>query len=143
MAPKVRISADDGFDAVFVDGGVLFTDSVPVRTILISADDRMLIQKRDPVVWNEGRKQKGMRSSALGTADTADPERTDTVRKKDAPRIVSMDSQAGRMSAGTFQPVKLEAVNDGIVIILRKLIVISDRNEYHGLVRHSPCGCDW
>ena len=118
MAPKARISADVGFDAVFVAGGVLFTDSVPVRTILISADDRMLIQKRDPVVWNEGRKQKGMRSSALGTADTADPERTDTVRKKDAPRIVSMDSQAGRMSAGTFQPVKLEAVNDGIVIIL-------------------------
>ena len=78
----------------------------------------MLIQQRNPVVWNEGRKQKGMRSSTLGTADTADPERTDTIRKEDAPRIVRMDSQTGRMSAGTFQLVKLEAVNDGIVIIL-------------------------
>jgi hypothetical protein len=103
----------------------------------------MLIQQRNPVVWNEGRKQKGMSSSTLRTADTADPERTGTIRKKDAPRIVSMDSQTGRMSAGTFQLVKLEAVNDGIVIILRKPIVIFDRNEYHGLVRYSPCGCDW
>jgi len=78
----------------------------------------MLIQQRDPVVWNEGRKQKGMRSSALGTADTADPERVDTVREKDAPRIVSMDSQAGRVSAGACQTMELEAVNNGIVIIL-------------------------
>ena len=84
-----------------------------------------------------------MRSSALGTADTADPKRIDAIRKKDAPRVVSVDGQTGRMSAGTFQPVKLEAVNDGIVIILRKLIVIFDRNEYHGLVRHSPGDCDW
>ena len=52
-----------------------------------------------------------MSSSTLRTADTADPERTGTIRKKDAPRIVSMDSQTGRMSAGTFQLVKLEAVN--------------------------------
>ena len=59
-----------------------------------------------------------MRPSALGTADTADPERMDTIRKKDAPSVVSMDRQTGRMSAGTFQLVKLEAVNDGIVIIL-------------------------
>jgi hypothetical protein len=30
LAPKVRISADDGFDVVFVDGGVPVTDSVPI-----------------------------------------------------------------------------------------------------------------
>ena len=30
LAPKVRISADDGFDIVFVDGGVPVTDSVPI-----------------------------------------------------------------------------------------------------------------
>ena len=94
-------------------------DTRDIYRSLISADDRMLIQQRYPVRCSEcGRKQKGMRSSALGTADAADPERTDTIRKRDAPSIVSMDSQAGRMSAGTFQPVKLEAVNDGIVIIL-------------------------
>ena len=84
-----------------------------------------------------------MRSSTLGTPDTADPERMDTIRKKDAPCIVSMDRQTGRMTAGTFQLVKLEAVNNGIVKILRKLIEISDRNEYHSLVRHSLYGCDW
>jgi len=41
------------------------------------------------------------------------------------------------MPAGTGQPVKLEAIYDRIVIILRKLVVIFDRNEYHSLVRYS------
>ena len=78
-----------------------------------------------------------MRSSALGTPDTADPKETGTIRKEDAPFIVNVDGQTGRMPAGACQPVEREAVYDGIVIILRKLIVITDRNEYHSLVRHS------
>ena len=78
-----------------------------------------------------------MRSSALGTPDTADPKETGTIRKEDAPFIVNVDGQTGRMPAGACQPVEREAVYDGIVISLRKLIVITDRNEYHSLVRHS------
>ena len=81
--------------------------------------------------------------SALGTSYTADAKWVDTIRKEDAPIIVSVDGQTGRMPTGTFQLVKLDVINDRIVIILRKLVVITDRNEYHGLVRHSPCGCDW
>lgn len=37
-----------------------------------------------------------MRSSALGTPDTADPKETGTIRKEDAPFIVSVDGQTGR-----------------------------------------------
>ena len=39
------------------------------------------------------------------------------------------------MATGTGQAVELETVNDGIVIILRNLIVIFDRNGYHSLAR--------
>ena len=81
-----------------------------------------------------------MRSSAHRTPDTADPEIMGTIRKKDAPFIVGVDGQTGRMAAGACEPVEREAIYDGIVIILRKLIVITDRYEYHGLVRHSPYG---
>ena len=49
-----------------------------------------------------------------------------------------MDRETGGASAGAGKPVELETINDGIVIILRKLIVITDRYEYHGLVQHSP-----
>ena len=142
MEPEVYISADDSFDIVLIDGRILITDSIPIRTIFVSTDDCILVQKGYPVIRNEGRKQKGMSSSTLRTADTADPERTGTIRKKDAPRIVSVDGQTGRMPTGTFQLVKLDVINDRIVIILRKLVVITDRNEYHGLVRHSLNGCD-
>lgn len=37
------------------------------------------------------------------------------------------------MPTGAGQPVELEAVNDRIIIILRNLIVIFDRNGYHSL----------
>ena len=37
------------------------------------------------------------------------------------------------MATGTGQAVELETVNDGIVIILRNLIVIFDGNGYHSL----------
>lgn len=137
MTPETRISADDGLDVVLVDGRVLLTDSVPVRAILVSTDDRMLVRKGYPVVRDQGREQKGVCPSALRTPDTTDPKRTDTIRKKDAPCIVSVDGQTGGMPAGASQPVEREIVYDGIVIILRKLIVITDRNEYHSLVRHS------
>ena len=59
-----------------------------------------------------------MRLSAFGAPYAADPKRIDAIRKKDAPRIVSVDGEAGRVPAGACQPVKLEAVYDGIVIIL-------------------------
>ncbi len=118
LKPEAHISADDGLDIVFVDGRVLFTDSVPVRAVLISADDGMLIDEGYPVVWNQGRKKKGMSPSALRTPDTADPNRMDAVRKEDTSLVVSMDGQTGSMSAGACQAVKLEAVNDGIIIIL-------------------------
>ena len=101
MEPEVYISADDSFDIVLIDGRILITDSIPIRTI-----------------------------------------RMYTIRQKDASRIVSVDGQTGRMPTGTFQLVKLDVINDRIVIILRKLVVITDRNEYHGLVRHSLNGCD-
>ena len=39
------------------------------------------------------------------------------------------------MATGTDQAMELETVNDGIVIILRNLIVIFDRNGYHSLAR--------
>ena len=118
LKPEACISADDGLDIVFVDGRVLFTDSVPFRAVLISADDGMLIDEGYPVVRNQGRKQKGMSPSTLRTPDAADPKRMDAVRKEDASLVVSMDGQTGRMAAGARQAVKLESVYNGIIIIL-------------------------
>ena len=76
--------------------------------------------------------------------DTADPQRDGPIRLENTSFIVRMNRKTGGASAGTGKPVELELINNGIVRSLRKLIVISDRYEYHGLVRHSPSkGCDW
>lgn len=56
--------------------------------------------------------------SALGTSYTADAKWVDTIRKEDAPFIVSVDGQTGRMPAGACQAVELEVVNDRIIIVL-------------------------
>ena len=79
-----------------------------------------------------------MSPAALRTFDPADSQGKDRIRKEDRTAIVGMERKAGRMPAGAFQPVHLEGMNDRIVIILRKLIVITDRNGYHSLVRRSP-----
>ena len=65
---------------------------------------------------------------------TSHPEELRPFREKDAPLVISMDGQTGEVPAGTRKAVKLEAVYNGIIIILRKLVVITDRYEYHGLV---------
>ena len=82
--------------------------------------------------------------AAFGAFNPANPEKMFSVREDDPPRVVTVDRKAGRMPAGASQLMKLEAVNNGFVIILRKLILIFDRNEYHCLAWHGwrqPCGC--
>ena len=74
--------------------------------------------------------------AAFGAFNPANPEKMFSVREDDPPRVVTVDRKAGRMPAGASQLMKLEAVNNGFVIILRKLIVIFDRNEYHCLAWH-------
>ncbi len=69
-----------------------------------------------------------MCSTAFGTPDTTDSKKTGAIRKKYAPFIVSVDGQTGRMPAGACQLVERKAIYDGIVKILRKLVVITDRN---------------
>ena len=138
LQPEEDVSADNGFDVVLIDGRVRFTDGIPVRTGLVSADDRVLVDKRDPVVGDDRSKEQGMGPAAFRAPDPADPEELCSIRKKDAPLVISMNGKTCRVPAGARKAVKGEVVYDGIVIILRKLIVITDRNEYHGLVRHSP-----
>ena len=84
-----------------------------------------------------------MSSAAFRAPDTADPKRDGPFWPENAPFIVRMNRETGGSSAGAGKPVELELINDGIVRSLRKLIVITDRYEYHGLVRHSLNGCDW
>ena len=67
------------------------------------------------------------------TAYSADPDRNQTVRGKDASRIVGVHTKASGMAAGAGELVELEAIDNRIVIILRKVIVIFDKNDYHSL----------
>ena len=138
MKPEERISAYDGLNVVLVDGRVLLTDSIPVRTVFVSTDDRMLVQKGYPVVWDDRSKEQSVGSAAFRAFKPADPEEPCSLREEDSPIVISMDGETARVSTGTLKLVELEAIYDGIVIILRKLVVITDRNEYHGLVWHSP-----
>ena len=78
-----------------------------------------------------------MRPSAFRATDTTDPKPYFPLRKKHSPSVIRMKGQAGRTATGAGKLVELEAVNDRIVIILRKPVVIIDRYEYHSIVRHS------
>ena len=144
LEPEQEIPANDGFHVVLIDRRVIFANGIAVGAIFVGADDPVLVRKRDPVIGNNGRRKDGVRPAAFRAPDTADPQRDGPIRLENASFIVGMNRKTGGASAGTGKPVELETINDGIVIILRKLIVITDRYEYHGLVRHSPSGgCDW
>ena len=144
LEPEQEISSDDGLHVVLIDRRVIFANGIAVRAVFIGADDPVLVRKRDPVIGNNGRRKDGVRPAAFRAPDTADPQRDGPIRLENASFIVRMNRKTGGASAGTGKPVELETIDDGIVIILRKLIVITDRYEYHGLVRHSPSGgCDW
>ena len=95
LQPEEDVSADDGFDAVLIDGRIRLTDGIPVRTVLISADDRMLVGKGDPVVGYDGSKEQGMGPAAFRAPDPADPEELCSFRKEDAPFVISMDCKTG------------------------------------------------
>ena len=118
LQPEEKVPSDDGLYRVFIYGWIRFTDSITVGAIRISADDSMLVSKGYSVVGNDGGKQKGMGLPALGAFHAADTQRNSTVRKENAPFIVGMNRKASRVAAGTCQPVKLETVYNGIVIIL-------------------------
>ena len=98
----------------------------------------MLVRKRDPVIGDDGGRKDGVCPAAFRAPETADLQRDGPIRQKDSSFIVRMNRETGGASAGTGKLLELETINDGIVISLRKLIVITDRYEYHGLVRHSP-----
>ena len=78
----------------------------------------MLVTERDPVIGDQGGKQKSMGSSACFTPDPADPDVYDTVRSVDSPVIVSVDEEAAGLITGTFELVELEVIDNRIVIIL-------------------------
>lgn len=107
------------------------------------ADDCVLICKRYPVIGDDRAKQERMCLPAFRAPDPADPNGASAFGKEDAAFVIGMKHKAGGVSAGARKLMKREVVNHGIVIILRKMIVILDRYEYHGLVRHSLNGCDW
>ena len=138
LEPEQKIPPDNGFHVVLIDRRVIFANGIAVRAVFIGADDPVLVRKRDPVVGNNGRRKNGVRPAAFRAPDTADPQRDVPIRLENASFIVRMNRKTGRVPAGTGKPVELELIKDGIVRSLRKLIVITDRYEYHGLVQHSP-----
>ena len=138
LEPEQEIPSDDGLHVVLIDRRVIFANGIAVGAVYIGADDPVLVRKRDPVVGNNGRRKNGVRPAAFRAPDTADPQRDVPIRLENASFIVGMNRKTGGASAGTGKPVELELIKDGIVRSLRKLIVITDRYEYHGLVQHSP-----
>ena len=138
LEPEQKIPPDNGFHVVLIDRRVIFANGIAVRAVFIGAYDPVLVRKRDPIVGNNGRRKNGVRPAAFRAPDAADPQRDGPIRLENASFIVCMNRKTGGASAGTGKPVELETINDGIVRSLRKLIVITDRYEYHGLVRHSP-----
>ncbi len=118
LAPEKDISPDDRFNAVLIDRWVVFTHGIPVRAILVSLDDNVLIRKRDPVIRDDRGRQERVCGAAFGTPDPADPEGVDPVRAQDASFIVGMDGEAGGMAARAGKLLELEGVNERIVIIL-------------------------
>ena len=103
----------------------------------------MLIGKEEPVVRDQGGRQDRVGFPAFRASNTADTEILDSLRNKYPALVIRVDRQAAGMTAGACQLMELKGVYERYVIILRKPIVIFDRNKYHGLVRHSSYGCDW
>lgn len=75
-----------------------------------------------------------MSSAALRASDTADTQSDGAKRKLNASLIVTMNGQTGRMTAGTGDLVKLDAINDRIIKGLRNMLAIMDKNGYHSIV---------
>ena len=112
MKPEEEEPADDGIDAVLINGRVEGTDGITVCSVLISTNDSALVHKRDPGIRDDRRKQKGMSLAAFRAPESADPEGLDTAREKDTSFIVGMNGQTGGMPAGAAQLLELEGIYD-------------------------------
>lgn len=118
LEPDKKIAPDDGIDKVLIDKRIFITDRIFVRTVFIVADDVALVYERDSVIWNKRRWQEGVCDSAHRALHSANREGRNTFGKKNATFIVTVDRKAGRMPADAGDLVELEAVDNGIVIIL-------------------------
>lgn len=81
-----------------------------------------------------------MGSPAHGTPDPAEAKPDSTFRSLGRTLVVGMEGEADRMSAGTGQLMKLDAINNRIIIRLGYLIAIPDINGNHGIVNERQAG---
>ena len=65
LLPETDISADNRLDIVLINGRIAVTNGIPVRAVLESADDRILADKRDPVIRYDGSKEQGVGLTAF------------------------------------------------------------------------------
>lgn len=82
---------------------------------------------------------------AHGTFNPADAQTNHTIRKLNTSAIVSVNGHAAGMTAGTAQLMKLDTINNRIILGLRNRIAILKKNGYHSTVNrhgfiHACCG---
>lgn len=144
FSPAEPVVSEYGFDVVFINGWIAFTDHADATAFFVVIADPLLVGKRDLGVGNHGGEKKCMSSTAFGASHPADTEPESSGRQLYGPPVVTMNRQTGRMRTGTGQLVKLKVKNNRIIKGLRNLIAIPDKNGYHGIVnRHRvTCVCE-
>lgn len=75
-----------------------------------------------------------MGSPAFRTLYTADPKPEEPRGEFYSTPVVTMYGEAGRVSTGTGQLMKLKVINNRIIKGLRNLIAILNKNGYHSIV---------
>lgn len=71
LPPEMSVTVDDGFDIILINGRVAAAYRIAVRTVLVCADNFMLVCRGDAAVGNKRRYEYGMGSATLGTLYTA------------------------------------------------------------------------
>ena len=129
--PVSQEPAVNGPDVVFIDIGELLKDGSWTGAILKRLNDLMLYPEGDLGVRNDRGQEECVGSSADRTLYPTDQDFDFAIVGTDPAGIISVFCKAPRMTTGTDEPVELEGLNHPIIEILRKLIVIFDKNRYH------------
>lgn len=128
---------------IFINFRIFLTDCINITAVTGGRNDLAAAHKGDLGIGDDGGREQGMRPAAFGASDTADFKRKRTFRGLHFAFVITVDSEAAGMAAGTGKLVKLNSVDIGKINILSQGLVFFHKKGYHSIGYHDQRSWLW
>ena len=115
----LTITPEDRFYMVLINLGVVFINRFKRASAVKSRDYLTTAYKRDLGIGNDRRREYRMGFPTYRTSDTADDQHKGAILCFYFASVITVNIQTSRMTTGTGKLMELEAVDTGIIKILR------------------------